>query len=227
MTTLFASWRRLANVNSAQRTDVDMLLDANIIYHDLIELIVNSVWEDFFVKRFLSDTVIWQTAYDLTEATSLIVWHKKIKRVEVRYDENSTSFTVLEERNEDSLNMPLEYYAENTSVANAFFFMSWNRLNVFPAPVDEIIGWMRIESSVTPIDLVVWWAEALNLLPRQFHWTMLQGMLQFIFQHLWKINEKNDVIASYERLKYEMVTELSDRITAPLSWELPNLSMYE
>jgi hypothetical protein len=41
-------------------------------------------------------------------------------------------------------------------------------------------------------------------------------MIQYELGHLGKINEKNDAISNYERLKNVMVTELSDRVTAPL-----------
>ena len=222
-TTIFARARRLVNVNSVQWTDADMLLDANVIYHDIIETIANAVWEDLMIRAFWADTVTGQTWYDLQEATALITWHKKIKRVSVQYSSTDTYPKVLNEVSQNGLPLSLEYYAENTAPADAFFFLNWNKIHIFPAPSEDIIEAIEIKSAITPIDLVNWWAEALNLIPRQFHDTLVQGMIQFELQHLGKINEKNDAINNYERLKNDLVTKLSDRVTAPLVWLLPNL----
>ena len=226
-TTIFARARRRINVNSVQWTDADMLLDANTVYHDMIETIINAVWEDLFMRSFKSDTVIGQTWYDLQEATSILPWHKKIKRIEVFYKSTDLYPKVLNEVSQNGLPLSLDYYAENTAPADAFFFLNWNKAHIFPAPTEEIIEWVDIISAITPIDLVLGWAEALNLIPRQFHNTIVEWMIQYELGHLGKIKEKNDAIANYERLKNEMVTFLSDRVTTPLVWLLPNLSHLE
>jgi hypothetical protein len=193
----------------------------------MIELIINAVWEDLFMRSFLTDTVIGQTWYDLQEATALVVWHKKVKRIEVYYSSTDTIPKVLHEVSQNGLPYALDYYAENTSTADAFFFLNWNKAHIFPAPSEDIIEWVNIISAITPIDLVLGWAEALNLIPRQFHNTIVEWMIQYQLGHLWKINEKNDAINNYERLKNEMVTELSDRITAPIHWLFPSLTHLE
>lgn len=226
-TTIFARARRLINVNSIQWTDTDMLLDANVIYHDIVETIVNAVWEDLMIRAFNADSVTGQSAYDLQEATALVVWHKKIKRVSVQYSSTDTYPKVLNEVAQNWLPLALEYYEQNTATADAFFFLNGNKIHIFPAPSEDIIDAIEIKSAITPIDLVTGWAEALNLIPRQFHDTLVQGMIQFELQHLWKINEKNDAISNYERLKNDLVTKLSDRITAPLYWLQPDLSHLE
>ncbi len=223
---LWARARRLANVNSTQWTDADILIDTNVIYQDLVETIVNRVWEDLFVSRFNSDSQVWITWYDLQEATATAKWHKKIKRVSVQYV-SGWEFQVLNEVSQNSLWLSLEQYAENTPTFEAFFFLNGNKVHIFPAPTAEITDAVRIESSITPIDLVAGWAEALNLIPRQFHNIIVEWMLKYIFQHLWKTDLKNDAINNYERLKNDMVTELSDRITAPLGWMLPWLRHLE
>lgn len=220
---IFTRARRLANVNSTQWTDGDILEDLNIIYHDLCETIINEVSEDFFIKEFNTDTVIWQRAYDLQEATSIQTWHKKIKKVYVKFSANDTYYTELKEVSFNWLRDDLDYYSDNTPTAEAFFFLKWNQIVIFPSPSEEIINWLIVESSITPIDLVAWWAEWTILIPRQFHNIIVQGMLQYIFAHLIKIWEKNDAINDYERLKNDMVSELSDRVIAPLLGELPNL----
>ena len=221
--TIFARARRRINVNDVQRTDADMLLDLNTVYHDLIELIVNAVWEDLFIRSFNADTVTGQTWYDLQEATALLPWHKKIKRVSVQYASTDAFPKVLNEVAQNGLPLSLDYYAENTPANDAFFFLNGNKLHIFPAPDEAIVWAIEIKSAITPIDLVIGGAEALNLIPRQFHNTIVEWMVQYELGHLGKIQEKNDAIANYERLKNEMVTELSDRITAPLHWLFPNL----
>lgn len=224
---IYARARRLANVNSVQWTDTDMLLDINVIYQDLFETIINRVWEDFFTARFTSDTVIDQTWYDLQEATAITTWHKKIKRVSVKYSSNDTYFQVLNEVNQNSLTKDLAYYAENTPTTEAFYYINANKIHIYPAPTEVIIGAVRIESAVTPVDLITWGAEATVLIPRQFHTVIVMWLLQFIFWHLNKINEKNDAIETYNNLKNDMVTELSDRISSPAIGFLPPLTQYE
>lgn len=219
--------RRLANVNSVQWNDTDIMLDINTVYQDLVETIVNEVGEDFFTARFYSDTYLNQSAYDLTKATATVEWHKKIKRIGVRYSTANTYYKVLTEINENSLEQALEYYEDNTSTEDAFFFVKGDKIHIFPKTTEEISQWIRIDSAITPVDLLNGGAEATILIPRQFHNLIVQGSMIYIFQHLGKINEKNDAINNYERLKAEMVTELSDRVTAPNYWMLPDLSYLE
>jgi len=226
-TEIFARARRLINVNSTQWTDIDLLIDVNVAYHDMLETIINRVAEDFFNTTFTADTVIWQSGYDLQIADATTEWYKKVKRISVKYKSTDEYFTVLKEVAFNWLELSKEYYAENTSPADAFYYLDWNQVMIFPEPSEEIVGWIRIETSVTAIDLVVGGAEALNKIPRQFHSILVQWTLQFQLQHLWKINEKNDAINEYQNLKNDMVTELSDRNSAPIMWLLPNLSHLE
>lgn len=219
--------RRLANVDSTQWSDTEIMEDMNVVYNDLFETIINRVWEDFFTATYKTDTVIWQSGYDLQTATASVEWHKKIKRVEIKYSSDDTYYTKLIEYNENMLDMPLEYYESNTSTIDAFYIIKWNKIHIYPTPTEEILNWVQIEFAPTPIDLILWGAEATVLIPRQFHSLISIGMLQYIYQHLWKINEKNDIIVQYERMKDEMVRELSDRATAPAYWVLPSLSVYE
>jgi len=219
--------RRLANVNSVQWNDNDIMLDINTTYQDLVETIVNEVGEDFFTAAFYADTVIEQSAYDLTQATATAEWHKKIKRVSVKYTTEDKYRQVLAEVNENSLDNALAFYEDNTAITDAFFFLRGNQINIFPKASEDISQAIRIDSAITPIDLLNWGAEATILIPRQFHNLIVQGSLVYIYQHLAKINEKNDAINNYERLKAEMVTELSDRVSSPNYGLLPNLDYLE
>lgn len=220
---LFSRARRLANVNDVQWNDTDILADANVYYHDVVETIVNEVWEDLFIRPFLTNTVIDQTWYDLQEATATVLWHKKIKRVTVKFASTDDYPQVLSEVSENSLNRDVEYYADNTPTIWAFYYLEWNKIYIYPSPQEEIVWGLKIESSVTPIDLVWGWAESTILVPRQFHNVIVQWMLIAIYQHLNKRTELIDAENKYESMKNAMVTDLSDRVSSPLWWSLPNL----
>lgn len=214
--------RRLWYIDDNQYDNTVWLEDLNEIYQDIITTITQKVNEDYFYDIFTADLVSWQNEYSLQSPTSITSWMNKIKEVYIKY---WTDFKKARQIEESTMETTPEWYEVNQSPEYPLFRIADNSLFIYPKPKE--IGQLKVSITIIPVDLLLTdWEEKIKL-QRQYHKVLVQGLLPYIYQQRWMINEKNDAIANYERQKEDLVRKMSDRDMSPLETSLPDLSYYE
>lgn len=216
--------RRLAYTNIWQYPNVEWLEDLNEIYQDLVTTITQEVNENYFYDIFKGDLVVWQNEYTFRTPTAGVVWMNKLKALYIKYD---TDYKKARQISESTMEMTPEWYEINQSPENPLFRIADNSVFIYPTPTEAVVWGIKLSATTMPKDLLINDDESAIKLHRQYHNVLVWGILPYIFQSKGMINEKNDALATYERLKRDLVRKLTDRDLSPLVTSLPDLSYYE
>lgn len=217
--------RRLAYVDSTQYINATALEDFNIVYHDIENEIV-SLQEDFFWDIFKTDTtVINQTEYTLP-ADIWSGWTSLNKNIWVSIKYKADWDYIKARRvNINNLENDLDWYAENQSEADPIYHISDNSYFVYPKPREAVVNWIKTYWIKNLADLLITDTELFKWkIPSKYFHIIALGMLEFIYQSRWMLNEANNAKQRYEIAKKELLDGLKHRDVQVIEVTMPNLS---
>lgn len=217
------------HTNANDYPDTQAIIAVNFRYWDLVDRIVNEVKERFFWDLWTTDTVVDQSEY-LAEKLGIAPDDLDIKKIDwlyVKYRSTDTYFTKLQYRDESSLNMDKDWYKDNTSDQDAFFYIADNSYFIYPTPKEAVTNGIRLEVIHAPADLTVSTTEDNIELERQFHSIISLWLEIDIYKSQWKLNEANLAEQKYTLEADKMISKLKDRYDEPIDFIMPNLSLYE
>lgn len=220
--------RRLGYVDSNNYTTPTAVIDMNIAYHYIENIITTEVWEDFFWNTLTSDTVIGQYEYALPDSlignyTSLY----KTLSVLVKYDDEYVKLRPVLAK---TLERDFSWYSENQPVSDPFFVIADKSVFVFPAPKTVVDEWLKLYSiqNIADIDETTTEAELFaGSIPTKFHTLIAYWMVENIFRGRGMINEAAEARARFMQDTSKLVEFLSDREDGVLLQEKPDLSYYK
>ena len=215
--------RGLWYVSSSQYTDAKALEDYNIVRSELSNLIMQNVNEKYFTIPIVTEAVIDQNEYTLTDDTNEVDVNK-VENVYIQYTATGDYIKAYKE-NRDRLPKDLSLYNETQSETNPFYFISLDSVYIYPASKEDVTNWVKLITSLTPQELLIW--ETDSDFPREYRHIIALWMLPYIYQRRGLINEANNAEAVYQNEITNMILALSDRVSVPQESMIPNLSYYE
>ncbi len=223
--------RTQGNVTEWQIDDSQMLIYANIIYHDVENAVIEWVNEDFFRDIFTTDTVENQNEYTFQESTATQDGTKKIKRLEIKYKSTDTYAQLLDRNDINNFNFTKDYLENTITQQNWFYEIKDSSVFVYPVPDTAVTDWLKAHVIIALKDLVIWWAES-TIFPwhselRQFHQLIVQGMLSWVYWQKQELDKQQTALALYEEAKQDMVDALSDRTDHFLEQQLPESNYFK
>lgn len=214
--------RRLWYITKQVYDDVMWLEDLNEIYQDIVTTIIQRVNEDYFYNIYTTSLTAWINEYKFQEPTSSEDWMNKLKELYIKY---WNEFKKARQIEESTMQESPEWYEVNQSPLYPLFKIADNSVFIYPKPSN--IWELKASVTIIPQDLLITDTEDRIKLQRQHHNVLVFWLLVYIYQQRGMINEKNDALATYERLKNDLVMKLSDRDLSPLETSIPDLSYYE
>lgn len=217
------------HTNPSDYPDSQAILWVNFRYWDLVDRIVNEVKEREFWDIWTTDTASWQNEYSFTK-----LWIapddldiKKIDWLYVRYKSTDTYMQKLQYRDESSLTKDKEWYKDNVSTQDAFFYIADNSYFIYPKPTESVMWWIRLEVIHAPADLELVTIESNIELEKQFHYIISLWLEIDIYKSQGKLNELNIAEQKYEKESDKMISKMKDRYDEPIDFIMPSLAIYE
>jgi len=102
--------RTLTATDSIQVTDANLQVFANLINHDLENVIVSRVNSDFFYQEWTCDSVVGQREYQIPVKSGTTAGCKKLLGVSVKYHTTDVDYTKLFQSSLPSQKSDIEYY---------------------------------------------------------------------------------------------------------------------
>ena len=124
--------------------DATLAIFANLAYHDLENVIVSQVNEDFFYQEWLADTVVDQREYTFPVKASTTAGLKKLLGVSVKYKTTDTEYQKLRESKLSNNDADLLYYLDNQPESDPFFIIGDNSVFLYPDPEEVVTGGLKL-----------------------------------------------------------------------------------
>jgi len=226
---IIAKARRLAHTNSTSYWDADAIIDLNNVYQDIIWDIVTYVDEDYFWDTGIVTSVLNQYEYLIADmwinpnAQKIL----QINKVFIKYKDTDTYYTKAIRVTPTTLTKDIQWYADNQSKVNPFYYIQDDSVFIFPKPDVSVINWIKIFAIVEPLALTTISAEADIILAIRFHDLIATWMKQYIYGQFKQINEKNDAINEYNTKKKLMIKQMRSRDQWEIAITAPILSQYK
>lgn len=222
------------DARTRSHTDSDDYADAlavrhlNLIYERMVdEIVVITKW-DYFWDKWTANTVIGQSEYLATKLwiapNDLDI--KKINKVFIKYDSADTYYTRARYQPPHVLEYHPEYYEDNQSEADPFFYIQDNSIFIYPAPTAVVTAWIEIFCIHTPAELTISSTEADIEIPKQFHDAMVWGLMSYIYNTQWKLNEASYAEQRFEAKLNSMAQFMKQRYNQPVNRTFSNLNSY-
>jgi len=219
--------RKQAHTSDSLINNDEALGLLNIVYQDCIRTIKDSVGEEFLFQEWEISTVAWENAYPFDKATAWVDGIDKIVNVRVKYRESDTHYTIVKPGTIQSLEKDEAYYQEFQSELSPFFLVQNEVLKIYPAPKESITDGLVVGSLMWVKDLTLSTVESDILVRREFHSTLIHGLMMYFFQRRWLTNDEEFYKQRYKQEKREMVRSMSDIVESPIKVQLPDLSYYD
>ena len=220
--------RRLAYTESDNYTDTVWVEDLNLIYQEMVDEIVSISKWDYFWDTGKTDTVIWQSEYSADK-----LWIspddldiKKINKVFIKYSTDSEYLTQVKYLSPWVLTEHPSYYSNNQSIVNPFFYIQDESIFIYPAPTEVISDWLELFVIHKPASLDIASVEDDIEIPSQFHKTLSDWLIQYIFLSQGKIQEAQVAEQKYNNWVSEMVKFIKQRYNQPVLKTVSNLNQY-
>lgn len=215
------AWTTVAQVTSA-----NALIYANIVYHELEEVIRNDINEDYFYDYFTTDFVANQNEYVLEEQSGTNNGINKILSVGAKYSTNDTNYSLVTAFGTGSLSNTEDYLWANQPSTAPFYTVMDNSVFIYPYPSATIDDGLRVHASINLKDLLAWGAETTVKFPRNFHFVIGVGMKRYINNTRsldgTGISQNGD--KEFEDGKRRLVEYLKNRTLTPMEQDLPILT---
>ena len=219
---------RLSHTNVSNYPIAQSVEDLNLVYQDLVDRIVCISKGDYFWDIWTSDSVVGQSEY-LAESLGVSpddLDIKKINKVFIKYSASDTYYTQALYQNPWTLDKHPEYYSDNQSKANPFFYIQDESFFLYPAPTEAVTWGIQIFVIHKPADIDETTTEANIEIPAQFHKIMSDWLKMYIYQSQGKINEAQVAEQDYEKGITNMVAFIKQRYNQPIKKTTSNLDSY-
>ncbi len=216
--------RTLTYTDSTQMPDATLQTFANIVYHDLENVIVSQVNEDFFYQEWTADTVVDQREYVYPVKSGTTAGLKKLLWVSVKYASTDTEYTKLRESKLSNNDTDLGYYRDWQPSGDPFFIIGDYSVFIYPDPEEAVTNGIKLYWVANLGDIATGGNEVSVKLPIEHHEKIAVGMMQYIYQARWLLNEATSAYNLYNQKKIDLVNDLSDRNKSPVISVLPNLT---
>jgi hypothetical protein len=218
--------RTQAHTSDTIVSDSEALTLLNIVYHDVVNTIKRDVWEDFLYQTWEIDAETGITAYPFNENDSTEDNIDKIRNVFIKYSDTSDYIKATHVL-ASSLEKIETYYAEFQPENDPIFYVQNDTLRIFPAPKEDVIDGIILGSLMRIKDITLLSAENDILVPREFHTTLLHGLMWHFFQRRGLTNDEEFYRQKYKDSKRDMVRDMSDQVQWPHYVTLPDLNKYD
>lgn len=217
-------WCENAWTTTEQVTATKALRYANIVYHELEELVRNEIDEDYFYDYFTTDTVADQWEYVLEEQTWLSKGITKIRSVEILFSDNDTEYRKVRPFGSASLSDSESKTAISQSQGDPFYIIKDNSIFIYPIPDESVADWLRVHCSVNLLDLIAWSDEDTVKIPRNFHYVIALWMKKYIAGYRGLDGTAKAWVDLYEQWKKSIISYLKNRTSTPIDQDLPVLT---
>ena len=222
--------RRLGYTSIAQYSDDVALEDYNIVRSELSNLIQQNVNENYFSEIIRTTWVAGQNEYALTDSVNKVDVNK-IEDVFIKYT-TDWEYVKAYKQNKDSLKKEMDYYNDNQSESNPFYYIFADSVFIYPTITNEddlgvpqnVPYWVKLDVALTPTELAI--SDTDTLFPREYTHIIALWMLYYIYQRKGLINEANNAQQIYINAQTELIIALSDRVSVPQTITTPNLDYY-
>lgn len=220
--------RRLSYTDIDSYTNDTWIEDLNLVYQDMVDSIVAVSKWDYFWDTGKTDTVIWQSEYtaDKLWVNPDALDIKKINKVFIKYTADQEYLTQVRYQNPWVLENHPDYYKENQPESDPFFYIQDNSIFVYPAATSIISNWLEMFVIHKPAKLDILSTEDDIELPSQFHKTLSDWLMQYIYMSQGKINEAMSAEQRYNQWVDEMVKVIKQRYNQPVKKTVSNLNQY-
>ena len=200
--------RSLWYVSSNQYTDTLALEDYNLYRKKIANEIMQKVNEWFFTSTITTPTVVWQNKYSLTDTVNNI----KINKIDSVYidGEKATKIdgTGISEENKENLSS--SYYVKN------------DYIYIYPSPT-EIVN-IKMEAAITPWTLAI--ADTDEDMPEEARELISLWMIVDIYKRRGLLNEASFAFTAFNNEMGDLIASLTDRVSSPETYTVPNLDYY-
>ena len=209
-------------------------LDALNIVSNEVNNSLAEMKEDYFWDRFFTDTVSWQSEYDIEQWLVQWAWIlpkisvniKEINKLFVKYDPTSDYYTRVDRQNPSILWEDMEYYKDKQVKNRPFFYVQDRSLFIYPAPTEVVTDGLKMNAIYNPPEIEYTDSESFLSLQPNKHYIYSLGMEWQIYKSQWKINEAQAAESIFSKKLTEYLSFLRSRINWPIQRTKTGLECY-
>lgn len=233
-TDITAYIREQAHVSSSNYSDSSLLKYANPVYHEIENVIVTEVDPDFFYSEFQTNLVSWTNEYTSQVNTATADWFKKISKVEVKWSDNDTYRSLLDDNAIQNFRYSEDYIKAQLPKSQWFWeYKRWNFF-IYPTPTNNVTNGIKIYIVKSLKDLTTSSVEA-DIFPwqsilRQFHYLIALWTIPYVLRAKWLSRTDPSVVDArneYQLKLKDMVKYLKNIYANPIECENPNWDFYK
>jgi len=201
------------HTNENDYTSDDADLDMDIRYQELVDEIVSISKWDYFWDEWITDTAVWQSEY-IAEKLGLApddLDIKKIDKVFVKYSDSEEFYTPVRYVTPVSLTKHPDYYKENQSKSDPFFYIQDNSIFIYPAPTDIVADWLQLFVIHKPAEIDTTSSADDIEIPYQFHKLISDWLRIDIYLSKGLENEAQAAQNKYDTWIRKMVAIMKER----------------
>lgn len=190
----------------------------SLAHTKIAESIKTKVDSKYFFRWFDTDTVIWQSAYNLLPVSL-------VDAIYIKYTED-WEYIKATPRDVTELDYDLDYYRKNQDETDPFYLISDQLIHIFPTANNyDIQRWLKVlwKTSVWKIvDSTIEWQVFLwELL--DYHDMIVEYAKRYVYEYIKDRTWKWDSIVEYDRMFDRMISEISYRWSNPITYKEANL----
>ena len=192
--------------------------DIDLRYQEIVDEIVSVTKWDYFWDKWVTNTVVWQSEY-VAEKLGISpddLDIKKINKVFVKYKSTQEDFTKVLYQNPWALPEHPNYYKDNQSTAEPFFYIQDTSIFLYPAPTEVIVWGLELFVTHKPVAITTSSAENVIEIPTQFHKLISDWLRIDIFLSQGKENEAQLAQQKYDTWLRDMVAIMKQRYNATI-----------
>jgi len=225
-TQIYNRWIRKAHISAGDYPTAVADEDIDIIYQELVDLIVNVSKWDYFWDSWIANTITGQSEYsaDKLGISPNDLDIKKINKVFFKYDANDEYFTQVKYQNPWTLEKHPDYYKTNQPKNQPFFYVQDKSIFIYPAPDVDVANWLELYVIHKPAAITTATIEEDIELNTQFHYLLSFWLALSALQDARRTWEPlyAEIKNEFELWKRDMVNFIKERYNQPkertLSW---------
>jgi len=227
---LIAQMRRRVKVDTSQYTDANALIDLNTLKDSFWSEVVTNIPESYNWDSWKVDNTTLISEYQIPEVAYDTAWAKKLKAISMNYNWDTYTNSGLpiyipaREVNPATLEHQWNYYAENQSTSDPIYYVADNSYFIAPAFRESNLSerikltWIR---KIPDYTLATTEAE-MKIPVDQQQALVFWLMIDWYFNKWVDDNTINNAEARWIRKRDEAISQLSNRVENPTTFELPN-----
>lgn len=150
----------------------------------------------------------------------------RVNKVSLKYGTGDSYFTPATRISPKDFVNDSDWYEVNQSQSTPVYYVADNSVFLFPTPDENVTSGLKLEVILQPVDLTISSTEDEVVIPPRFHKVIIQGMRQRIYAGRQLLNEENIAMATYDKMKREMVSAMKARDQGVVQVVTGDLSNY-